>query len=308
MTSVKVSASAPGKVNLFFAVGPLLDDGYHSVASVYLALDLRDTVTVSESERWDVQVVGNLPQEQLNQVPKDESNLVVKAAKWLAALTHHHIEKPIAFEITKNIPVAGGMGGGSADAAATLIALNELWELGLPREELISASVELGADIPFAILGYCAEGLGRGEILTPISVPGQINLTVVPASYGLSTPAVYRRIDEMRGSTAKGWPTPHVVADFERALREGDVVELSRHTKNELQPAAISIAPMLSEPLELGAALGSIRSFVSGSGPTTAHLVESRESAIKLAENFGERNILALPTSGPAEGARLELN
>lgn len=303
---LRARASAPGKVNLFFEVGPRLADGYHTVASVYLALDLRDSVTVTAAPAWKISVTGGLPAEQLSAVPTDESNLVVRAAKWLAAKAGLEAPQPVHFEIEKNIPVAGGMGGGSADAAATLLALNKLWGLGFSLEELIGSSVELGADVPFALLGNCAEGLGRGEQLTPFNLGTQLHLVMVPASFGLSTPAVYQMLDQLRGSVAEFWPEPKVSADFERALLDGDLVGLIANFKNELEAPAIELAESLRSALELGRELGAMKSFISGSGPTTAHLVDSADSSRKLAANFKDQNVLAYATSGPAAGARLE--
>ena len=189
MSSVRsVSASAPGKTNLFFAVGPLLADGFHDVASVYLALDLREEVTVSTAEAWSVNVSGNISAEQIAAVPTGEDNLVVRAAKHVAELAGVSAQAT-AFAIDKHVPVAGGMGGGSADAAAALVAVNALWQTGVDAQ--LANCVELGADIPFALAGGIAVGLGRGEVLTQIDSVPAIHLVLV-TSDPLAVPAALR--------------------------------------------------------------------------------------------------------------------
>ena len=166
--TIQVSASAPGKINIFFKVGALKSDGYHDVLSVYQALDIRETVKVADSSRWRVSVSGALSEEQIAAVPTGEDNLVVRAAKSIGQLANLTRVSELSFEITKNVPVAGGMGGGSADAAAAMLAVDELWDTQVDGEALMKAAAELGADIPFALLGGTAIGIGRGDKLDPI--------------------------------------------------------------------------------------------------------------------------------------------
>ena len=298
-----VTASAPGKTNLFFAVGPLLADGFHDVASVYLALDLREEVTVSPAEAWSVSVSGNISAEQIASVPIGEDNLVVRAAKHVAELAKVSAQ-PTAFAIDKHVPVAGGMGGGSADAAAALVAVNALWCTGV--ESQLSNSVELGADVPFALAGGIAVGLGRGEVLTPIESVPEINLVLVTSNEGLSTPAVYKRLDELRA--ARGIdpmlaPAAVVPEELIRALQSGDQLKISTMLYNDLQEAALDLRPDLKKTIEDGLAAGALTGFISGSGPTVAFLVADANAAEEIAQKLHVSGYRALAAAGPAAGA-----
>ena len=304
MSSVhSVTASAPGKTNLFFAVGPLLADGFHEVASIYLALDMREEVTVSPAETWSVSVTGNISAEQIASVPTGEENLVVRAAKHVADLAKVPAQ-PTSFAIDKHVPVAGGMGGGSADAAASLIAVNALWHTGV--ESQLSESVALGADVPFALAGGIALGLGRGEVLTQIESVPAINLVLVTSDEGLSTPAVYKRLDELRaarGVDPMEAPEAVVPDELIRALQSGDQKAISSLLKNDLQEAALDLRPDLRKTIEDGLAAGALTGFVSGSGPTIAFLVADADGAESIAQKLHSQGYRALAAAGPAAGA-----
>ena len=303
--------TAPGKINVFFAVGPLLADGFHSVASVYQALELREEVSVAASAIWLVEVSGNLPEEQLQMVPTGEENLVVKAAKLVAELAGHPEAKPVTFDIFKNVPVAGGMGGGSADAAAALLAVNRLWQTEISQETLLRESVKLGADVPFALLGGTAVGLGRGEQLEPIIDVNQLHWVLVTSLDGLSTPAVYKRLDELRadrGIDINKVSEPVVPAALIDALVEGDPVVIAPLLKNDLQEAAIDLKPQLAEVIAAGVSAGALTGIVSGSGPTIAFLAETEDSANTIANILSLTGHDAIVTTGPSVGTILEIN
>ena len=303
--------TAPGKINLFFAVGPLLPDGFHSVASVYQALELREEVSVAASASWLVEVSGSLPEEQLDLVPTGEENLVVKAAKLVAQLAGHPEAKPVAFDIFKNVPVAGGMGGGSADAAAALLAVNKLWQTEISHETLILESVKLGADVPFALLGGTAIGLGRGELLEPIIDVKPLNWVLVTSLDGLSTPEVYGRLDELRaerGIDPTSVADPTVPTELVEALIEGVPSRIAPLLKNDLQEAAIDLKPQLAEVIDAGVAAGALTGIVSGSGPTIVFLADSEESANTIANILSLRGHDAIVTTGPSVGTILENN
>ena len=298
-----VIASAPGKTNLFFAVGPLLDDGFHDVASVYLALDLREEVKVTPGSTWSVSVSGNVSPEQIAAVPTGEDNLVVKAAKHVAALAGVDAQA-VAFEIDKHVPVAGGMGGGSADAAASLVAIDTLWCTGVASK--LSNSVELGADVPFALTGGLAIGLGRGEVLTQIDSVPELNLVLVTSDEGLSTPAVYKRLDELRaarGIDPRKASAANVPVELVQALQSGNKSEIAALLKNDLQEAALDLRPDLKQAIDDGLEAGALTGFVSGSGPTIAFLVADANDAEELAQKLHARGYNALAASGPARGA-----
>ena len=298
-----ITASAPGKTNLFFAVGPLQEDGFHEVASVYLALNLREEVTVTPATEWSVSVSGNVSVEQLAAVPTGADNLVVKAAKRVAELAGINAQ-PVAFAIDKHVPVAGGMGGGSADAAAALVAVNSLWCAGV--ENQLNETVDLGADVPFAVSGGIAIGLGRGEKLTAIDGVAELNLVLVTSDQGLSTPAVYKRLDELRAASGQDPKTaaPAVVPEgLVAALKSGDSKALAQLLHNDLQDAALDLRPDLRATIEAGLTAGALTGFVSGSGPTVAFLAADANQAEELAQRLHAVGHNALAASGPAAGA-----
>jgi 4-diphosphocytidyl-2-C-methyl-D-erythritol kinase len=287
-----IRASAPGKVNLYFAVGPKLPNGYHEVCSVYLALDLREVVGVEYSNELSISVGGDLSDQQLSGVPTDSRNLVVAAARLVT-------EKSLAFEITKRVPVAGGMGGGSADAAAALLATQ-----ALSGSDSAADPVTLGADVPFALMGGVALGLGVGEKLTPLEMNCELPVVLITSAGGLSTPAVYQRLDELRAKdNLEPEFSPPIPEELIDALRIGDVAAIARLAHNDLQRAALDLNPELQDTLDRAKAAGALTALVSGSGPTIFAIAESRETANKIAMQFGSA---ALVTSGPAAGARLE--
>jgi 4-diphosphocytidyl-2-C-methyl-D-erythritol kinase len=287
-----ITASAPGKINLYFAVGPKLANGYHEVCSIYLALNLRETVSVEPSEKLSINVSGTLSAEQLASVPIDEKNLVVAAAMLV---TH----QTLSFSINKQVPVAGGMGGGSADAAAALLAAQNL--VGNTSEV---DSVTLGADVPFATLGGVALGVGVGEKLTPLVLETPLHVVLIPNAGGLSTPEVYQRLDELREKDDL-LPefTPPIPTDLIEALANGDLVGITRFAHNDLQRAALSLKPELQETIDRALNAGALTALVSGSGPTIFAIAQNETKAREIAGVFGDT---ALVTSGPSAGARLE--
>lgn len=309
--TLEIIASAPGKINIFFKVGSLKDDGYHEVLSIYQALDVRETVRVSDSSRWKVSVSGALSAEQIAAVPTGEDNLVVRAAKEIAKLANIARAPEVSFEITKNVPVAGGMGGGSADAAAAMLAVDELWETRVDGEALVKAASELGADIPFALLGGTALGLGKGDKLEPIDRVQKLHWVLVPMDVGLSTPRVYAKLDEMRlarGEDPKQIPAPQVPHELIEALVHGNAREVAKHLHNDLQDAAVALMPELSITMHAGLAAGALAAMVSGSGPTVAMLAESEEAAKSIANHLTYEGYIAISTFGPAKGTLLEKN
>ena len=303
------TASAPGKINIFFKVGALKSDGYHEVLSVYQALDLRETVSVTSAESWRVSVSGNISAEQISAVPTGEENLVVRAAKVIAELAGLERAHPINFEITKNVPVAGGMGGGSADAAAALLAVDELWCTGVDGEALMNSAAELGADIPFALLGGTAIGVGKGDKLEPIDDVKRLHWVLVPMDAGLSTPRVYAKLDEIRsarGENPEQVETPSKPYELISALQLGDAREVAKHLHNDLQEAAVALMPELSITMHAGLAAGALAAMVSGSGPTVAMLAESEAAAESIANHLSFEGYIAIPTFGPAKGTLME--
>ena len=306
-----VKVSAPGKINAYFRVGPLREDGYHGVASTYLAVSRHEEVlaTVKPGRpAADVSVSispeSTLDAAALANIPLDGGNLAVKAALLVADIA----ENPagVHLEITKHVPIAGGMGGGSADAAATLVACDALWHTGLSREELSQLGAELGADVPFALLGGAAVGLGVGDKLTEALAPTPLHWVLVPAGHGLSTPLVYGKLDSLRREGGVAAVEPREVAPgVLAALRAGDPHALAPYLHNDLQPATLALAPELAAVLAAGDEVGALASLVSGSGPTLAFLAAGQEHAAALAVALSERGHEAWAVEGPVHGAAI---
>lgn len=303
----RVQATAPGKLNLYFEVGGLQPNGYHLVASVYQAVSLEEVVSASASDNFGLSVSGSLDAAQLAEVPTGAENLVFRAAHLLAQKAGIELPSPVHFEIFKAVPLAGGMGGGSADAAAALVALNELWCLGFSEQELLAIGTELGADVPFAMLGGAALGTGTGSSLESVS-SGELHLVLLPAGVGLSTPRVYAQLDSLRsaaGESVTDRAEPEAPLALLTALAAGDASKLAKHMRNDLEPAALSLLPELSQRIELATNLGALRAMVSGSGPTVMALCESAGHAADLALALAERGEHPLVIRSSADGVRL---
>jgi 4-diphosphocytidyl-2-C-methyl-D-erythritol kinase len=298
-------ADAPGKVNLFFKVGPIGEDGFHNVASLYLAVDLRETVTAQISTEYSVKVTGSLGDFQLLAVPTDESNLVVKVAKQIKAEAGSPEALKVALGIDKHVPVAGGMGGGSADAAAALVAVNELLGANLSPERLHELAAGLGSDVPFALAGGAAVGVGRGDQLTAVEGVAAIHLVLILDDQGLSTPAVYRRLDELRAARAEQADEPSLPSQLVGVLRKSNPFELAELMHNDLEEAALSLRPDLRIKITTALQHGALRAMVSGSGPTVLALASSEAAAMQIARAMNELGYNAIATQGPALATRL---
>ncbi|WP_030163965.1 4-(cytidine 5'-diphospho)-2-C-methyl-D-erythritol kinase [Streptomyces sp. NRRL S-813] len=286
---MSVTVRVPAKVNVQLAVGAARPDGFHDLANVFLAVGLYDEVTVTPADELRVTCEGP----DAAQVPLDRTNLAARAAVALAA--RRGIEPAVHIHIAKDIPVAGGMAGGSADGAGALLACNTLWGTGASRAELLAICAELGSDVPFSLVGGAALGTGRGEQLTALEVGGTFHWVFAVADGGLSTPAVYGEFDRLNEGIEV--PEPVVSEDLLAALAKGDATALAAALSNDLQPAALSLRPSLADTLAAGRAAGARAGLVSGSGPTTAFLAADAESAAAVAE--------ALRASGTCRAARV---
>lgn len=291
----------PAKINLALVVGPLREDGYHEVATVFQAVDIYDEVEVrrrSAGSGVSIAVSGA----QAEEVPIDESNLAWQAAELVAA--EADVDPDVGITITKRIPVAGGMAGGSADAAATLLACDQLWRVGLSRERLEELAAELGSDVAFALVGGTAIGTGRGEQVTSAMSRGTYHWVFALSERGLSTPRVYAECDRLRaGSTV---PVPKVPAALMEALLAGSAEKVGAALTNDLQSAAVSLRPELDMLLEVGRDSGALGAMVSGSGPTVAFLVSDEEAALDLAVSLSASGLCrdVVRATGPVPGVR----
>lgn len=296
-----VHAQAPGKVNVYLEVGERRVDGYHDVASAYQAVSVVEDVWAEHDDRFRVSVSGDVP---TTSVPRDERNLAVRAARLLAEEIGWR--GGVHLRIRKSVPVAGGMGGGSADAAAALVACDALWGAGLTPADLHALAARLGADVPFALRGGTAVGTGRGDQLSPALARGRFDWVLVTAARGLPTPKVYAALDGIRRSGhAAGSSGPKVDPAVLSALRAGDPGLLGLALRNDLQAAAVALRPRLADVLAAGADAGAVAGVVSGSGPTVALLAADATSAERLRAVMTAAGYPALAAYGPVPGARL---
>jgi 4-diphosphocytidyl-2-C-methyl-D-erythritol kinase len=294
-----VTVRVPAKVNLELLVGGRREDGYHPLSTIFHAVNLFDEVTVSSAPQWGIAVSGP----QSFGVPVDGTNLAARAAQRLAEIGG--IDEPVHITIRKDIPVAGGMAGGSADAAATLVACDQLWGTRLSRAELEEIAGGLGSDVPFLLGGGTAMGSGRGEVLAPVLARGSYHWVFALSEGGLSTPAVYAECDRLRGD--REIPDPSPSSAMMTALRSGDARALGAALSNDLQAAAISLMPALGDVLDAGLEFGALGGVVSGSGPTIAFVADSNEAALDLAVSLTASGTVqdVRRATGPAHGAHV---
>jgi 4-diphosphocytidyl-2-C-methyl-D-erythritol kinase len=302
MKSHGVVTRVPGKVNLQLSVGPLGDDGFHEVTTVFQAISLFDDVTVIEGRAGSgtsISVTGQTA----NGVPADASNLAIKAAQLM--MKEFELSPDLEIKLKKEIPVAGGMAGGSADAAGVIVGLDSLYELGLARDEMEKIASQIGSDVPFSLTGGVAIGTGRGDQITTALAKGSYTWVLALSSQGLSTPAVYQECDRLREGLSIA--SPQVSEPLMQALRAGDSEALGKSLLNDLQAAACSLRPALRLVLDVGIDYGALGGIVSGSGPTVAFLVSDEEHAMDLTVALSASGVVSSITRavGPAHGARI---
>ncbi|WP_152192348.1 4-(cytidine 5'-diphospho)-2-C-methyl-D-erythritol kinase [Georgenia satyanarayanai] len=293
-----VAVRAPGKINLALRVGAPDDDGYHPLATVFQAVSLPEDVIASPAEALSLTVEGR----DAERVPTDDSNLALRAARLLQE--HTGLTAGAHLHIVKQVPVAGGMGGGSADAAAALLACDQLWDAGLDREQLVQLARRLGADVPFALTGLTAIGSGRGDVLTSAMVGGSYHWVLAVQDAGLSTPEVFAAFDDDGGTHA---PAPRLDDALLAALRGGDPLELARHLANDLEEVALDLRPELGDVIAAADRAGALAAVLSGSGPTVAALALDERHARSVAAVVREAEVASevLVVTGPVPGARV---
>ena len=302
MSKSTVTVRVPAKVNLQLSVGPREEDGYHNLVSVFQAISIYDDVTITKTHAGSgitISIIGD----HTHGVPADATNLAVKAA--------HLIEKEYDFEIDahievkKSIPVAGGMAGGSADAAAVIVGLDALYTLMMTRDEMFELGSQLGSDVPFMISGGTAIGQGHGDQLTAALSRGTYHWVIALSSVGLSTPSVYTECDRLRAGSIIS--APQINDQLMQSLLASNSKAVGRALHNDLQPGACSLRPALTLVLGVGEEYGALGAIVSGSGPTVAFLVEDEEQGLDLAVALTASGVVGSVARaiGPVHGAKV---
>ncbi|GAA1933881.1 4-(cytidine 5'-diphospho)-2-C-methyl-D-erythritol kinase [Nocardioides hwasunensis] len=295
-----LTVRAPAKINLHLGVGRVRDDGFHPLDTVYQALSIYDDLSVGSAAevRLSISVADYIDRAG---VPDGEDNLVSRAVAAMAR--HHGRELPVDLVLDKSIPLAGGMAGGSADAAAALLAVDRWHDLRTSDDALLALAAGLGSDVPFSLVGGTARGVGRGEVVVPVEDTGAWWWVAVPSTEGLSTPTVYRHFDTMRPDA------PEVPASAEpllEALASGEPVRLARALHNDLQEPAIDLRPELGDLIVRGEAEGALRGIVSGSGPTVVFLCDSADGATATGRALaGAGHDVVLTATGPVAGVHV---
>jgi len=294
-----VEVQAPAKVNLQLSVGPKEADGYHQVVTVFQAVSLMDVLKISESDQFAISIKGDYT----TGVPLDQSNLVFKAVQLMSE--KFDTSTKLDVEINKSIPVAGGMAGGSADAAATLLGIDQLYGLGLTKDELGEVARNLGSDVPFMLHGGTAVGRGHGDEITPALSRGTYHWVIAVSSSGLSTPAVYGECDRLR--TGLDIKAPSLNDELLQSLLSGDSVRVGKSLNNDLQATACSLRPALRLILDTGNEYGALGGIVSGSGPSVAFLVADEDHSLDLAVALTSSGVVGsvARAQGPVPGAKV---
>ncbi len=300
-TGRPVRVRVPAKINLALRVGGVMADGYHSLATVFQAVSLFDEITASEAPPGEFSVSVSGPQAHL--VPTDESNLALRAARMVASLHPDPGRLGVRLHIQKDIPVTGGMAGGSADAAGALVACVSLWGIDTTTEDLLGLAAGLGADVPFCVVGHTALGTGRGDLVTPVLTRGEYHWVVALVEAELSTPAVFAKFDELRGSA----PSPRPPLRLIQALAGGNPEQLGRRLENDLEDAAVALRPGLRKLLDEGLDAGALGALLSGSGPTCVFLARDAEHALRLAVQLTSTGLCrdVKVVTGPVPGASM---
>lgn len=298
---LSVTVRAPAKINLYLGVGKVRPDGFHPLETLYQAVSLYDDVTVTSADEWSVATIAEGPHVDLSGVPDDEDNIAVRAGKALVA--HHGVDRAAAIQVGKGIPVAGGMAGGSADAAATLVALDRLWNLDTSDDDLLAIAADLGSDVPFALIGGTAHGTGRGELVTPVEDNGTWWWVVVFDDIGLSTASVYAAFD--MGEYGVG----DIAIDplrF-RLLRDGHVGStMAVLVRNDLEDPAFDLRQDLERKAEAILECGASAVLLSGSGPTLLGAADDPVAARDIAARLAERGLDKVTVvHGPVAGAHV---
>ena len=297
-----VTVRVPAKVNLQLSVGPKEADGYHNLVSVFQAISIFDDITIKLGEPGSGLTIS-ISGDQTHGVPADANNLAAKAVALISK--EYDLTVDAHIEIKKSIPVAGGMAGGSADAAGTIIGIDYLYSLDMTREEMIEIASKIGSDVPFMLSGGTAIGTGHGDQLTAALSRGTYHWVLAVSTVGLSTPAVYAECDRLRGELEIVEPQTNEA--LMQSLLAADAPGVGAALVNDLQLAACSLRPAIRLVLDVGQEYGALGAIVSGSGPTVAFLVADQDSGLDLAVALTSSGVVGsvVQAFGPVAGAKV---
>jgi 4-diphosphocytidyl-2-C-methyl-D-erythritol kinase len=297
-----VTVRVPAKVNLQLSVGPKEADGYHNLVSVFQAISIFDDITIKLGEPGSGLTIS-VSGDQTHGVPADANNLAAKAVALISK--EYDLTVDAHIDIKKSIPVAGGMAGGSADAAGTIIGIDYLYSLDMTREEMIEIAAKIGSDVPFMLSGGTAIGTGHGDQLTAALSRGTYHWVLAVSTVGLSTPAVYAECDRLRGELEIVEPQTNEA--LMQSLLAADAPGVGSALVNDLQLAACSLRPAIRLVLDVGQEYGALGSIVSGSGPTVAFLVADQDSGLDLAVALTSSGVVGsvVQAYGPVAGAKV---
>jgi 4-diphosphocytidyl-2-C-methyl-D-erythritol kinase len=299
MASPVVRLKTHAKINLFLRVRGGRPDGYHNIDTIFHTIDLSDAMELRRATNDEIDVRMHQPRGVRADIPSGEGNLVVRAAKALARRTDKASGARI--DVAKRIPVGAGLAGGSANAAGTLVGLNDLWGAALDAREIHDVGLEVGSDVPFCLTGGCARGTGRGDVLSPIEVPNPIWFVVAVTGIPLATGDVYAAWD----GVGPGYEPDGGAAAA--ALRAGDVRRVAALLHNDLEAAALRLRPELADKKEVLVAAGALGACMSGSGPAlfavAAGAGHAREVAVRVRSDF---DFVTVASSRPVGVQRLD--
>jgi 4-diphosphocytidyl-2-C-methyl-D-erythritol kinase len=297
-----VTVRVPAKVNLQLSVGPKEADGYHNLVSVFQAISIFDDITIKLGEPGSGLTIS-VSGDQTHGVPADANNLAAKAVALISK--EYDLTVDAHIDIKKSIPVAGGMAGGSADAAGTIIGIDYLYSLDMTREEMIEIAAKIGSDVPFMLSGGTAIGTGHGDQLTAALSRGTYHWVLAVSTVGLSTPAVYAECDRLRGELEIVEPQTNEA--LMQSLLAADAPGVGSALVNDLQLAACTLRPAIRLVLDVGQEYGALGSIVSGSGPTVAFLVADQDSGLDLAVALTSSGVVGsvVQAYGPVAGAKV---
>ena len=285
-----INALAPAKINLVLDVLGKRGDGFHEIRSLMCTVGLSDSIVIEEIIGDAIEVTCDSPD-----VPADSGNLAYRAADLLRQeLAARH---GCRISLTKRIPVGGGMGGGSSDAAAVLKGLNLLWDARLDSQKLANLGARIGSDIPFFFFGSCAIVTGRGECVQPIPLPWKGWATLVMTGVHVSTPDVYGRCNPPTASQSDDC--------IVHALQATTASTLSSHLRNGLEKAVFEVSPSVEKLMNLMNRSGAPLARVSGAGSVIYNLFDSKEQAQGLADSVSKtipaQRVLVVPVPGPSQ-------